>query len=114
MLRGIVTDVLKYGKVETTLMRAKEAQSLVDKMITLGKRGDLHARRQVMSYVFEPEVVYDLFIKPRPNTRTATAGIRAFTNSAQDAATVRKRPYWNSSSRTRKNGVQPALEQWTI
>ncbi len=63
MLRGIVTDVLKYAKVETTLMRAKEAQSIVDKMITLGKRGDLHARRQVMSYVFEPEVVYDLFNK---------------------------------------------------
>ena len=61
MLRGLVTNVLKYGKVETTLMRAKEAQSIVDKMITLGKRGDLHARRQAMAYVYEPAVVYDLF-----------------------------------------------------
>ncbi len=61
MLRGLVTDVIKHGKVNTTLYRAKEARKIVDKMITLGKRGDLHARRQALSYIYEKDVVALLF-----------------------------------------------------
>ena len=46
MLRNLATDVIMYGKNETTATRAKEVRSVVDELITLGKRGDLHARRQ--------------------------------------------------------------------
>ncbi|MCI6271319.1 MAG: 50S ribosomal protein L17 [Erysipelotrichaceae bacterium] len=51
MLRNLATSVLIYGKVETTEMKAMDIRSVVDELITLAKRGDLHARRQVASYV---------------------------------------------------------------
>lgn len=51
MLRNMATDVILYGKIETTEMKAKELRSVVDEMITLGKRGDLHARRQAAAYI---------------------------------------------------------------
>ncbi|MHC1720038.1 MAG: 50S ribosomal protein L17 [Clostridiaceae bacterium] len=66
MLRNLVTSFLKYGKIETTEMRAKETRSIAEKMITLAKRGDLHARRQVLSYVTEEEVVRNLFDNVAP------------------------------------------------
>jgi large subunit ribosomal protein L17 len=47
MLRNMVTSLLEHGRITTTDSRAKELRKLVDRMITLGKRGDLHARRQV-------------------------------------------------------------------
>jgi len=61
MLRGLVTSFLKYGKIETTETRAKETRRIAEKMITLAKRGDLHARRQVLSFVQEEAVVKNLF-----------------------------------------------------
>jgi large subunit ribosomal protein L17 len=66
MLRNLVTSFLKYGKIETTVTRAKETRSLAEKMITLAKRGDLHARRQVLSFVTEEEVVKNLFDNVAP------------------------------------------------
>ncbi len=66
MLRNLVTSFLKYGKIETTETRAKETRSLAEKMITLAKRGDLHARRQVLSFVTEEEVVKNLFDNVAP------------------------------------------------
>lgn len=61
MFRSLVTNFLKYGKIETTETRAKEARRFAEKMITLAKRGDLHARRQVLAFVYEEEVVKNLF-----------------------------------------------------
>lgn len=51
MLRNLATSVIVYGKVETTEMKAMDIRSVVDELITLAKRGDLHARRQAASYV---------------------------------------------------------------
>lgn len=51
MLRNLATEVILRGKIETTEMKAKELRSVVDKLVTLGKRGDLHARRQAAAYV---------------------------------------------------------------
>ncbi|AKX95290.1 50S ribosomal protein L17 [Neomoorella thermoacetica] len=67
MLRNIVTSLLKHGKIETTELRAKELKSLAEKMITLGKRGDLHSRRQALAYLLDEDVVTKLFkeIGPR-------------------------------------------------
>lgn len=61
MLRSLVTNFLKSGRIETTYTRAKETQSIAEKMITLAKRGDLHARRQALAYIHEESVVTDLF-----------------------------------------------------
>jgi large subunit ribosomal protein L17 len=63
LLRSIVTSLLKYGRIETTEARAKELVGIADKMITLGKQGDLHARRQAAAYLMEEDVVKDLFDK---------------------------------------------------
>lgn len=61
MLRNIVTDLLREGRITTTEHRAKEARKTAEKMITLAKRGDLHARRQVLAYVYDEDVVTKLF-----------------------------------------------------
>ena len=51
MLRNLATSVILYGKVETTEAKAKDMRSVVDELITRGKRGDLHARRQAAAYI---------------------------------------------------------------
>ncbi|MFY9174101.1 MAG: 50S ribosomal protein L17 [Peptococcia bacterium] len=61
LLRGITTSLLKHGRIETTEARAKELRSIVEKMISLGKQGDLHARRQAAAFLLEEDVVTDLF-----------------------------------------------------
>ena len=61
MMRNMVTSVLEHERIVTTVPKAKEARRVVDQMITLGKRGDLHARRQAMSYVRSKSVVAKLF-----------------------------------------------------
>ena len=51
MLRNLATSVILYGKVETTEAKAKDMRSVVDELITLGKRGDLSARRQAAAFI---------------------------------------------------------------
>ena len=51
MLRNLATSIIVHGEVETTEAKAKELKSVVDELITLGKRGDLHARRQAAAFV---------------------------------------------------------------
>ncbi|AZV58723.1 50S ribosomal protein L17 [Clostridium sp. AWRP] len=74
MLRSLVTNFLKHGKIQTTVTRAKETRSLAEKMITLAKRGDLHARRQVLSFVTEEEVVKNLFADIAPKYAERNGG----------------------------------------
>lgn len=71
MLRNIVTSLLKEERIETTEQRAKELRRIADRMISLGKQGDLHAKRQVLSYLFDETVVKKLFdeIAPRYSER---------------------------------------------
>ena len=66
VLRNLARDILKHGRVTTTETRAKEARRMVEKMITLGKRGDLHARRQAMAYMMDETVVKTLFDEIAP------------------------------------------------
>ncbi|MBE6037192.1 MAG: 50S ribosomal protein L17 [Clostridiales bacterium] len=61
MLRNLVTDLLREGRITTTVTRAKEARRVAEKMITLGKRGDLHARRQALAFILDEDVVKKLF-----------------------------------------------------
>lgn len=51
LLRDLATDLIINERIETTEARAKELRSVVEKLVTLGKRGDLHARRQAAAYV---------------------------------------------------------------
>lgn len=74
MLRNLVTSFLKSGKIETTETRAKETKRLAEKMITLAKRGDLHARRQVLAFVTEEEVVKNLFENIAPKYAERNGG----------------------------------------
>jgi large subunit ribosomal protein L17 len=71
LLRMLVTALLKNEKIETTSAKAKEIRPLAEKMITLAKRGDLHARRQALSFMQDEIVVSSLFsqIAPRFSTR---------------------------------------------
>jgi large subunit ribosomal protein L17 len=74
MLRNLVTDLLREGRITTTDTRAKEAGREAEKMITLAKRGDLHARRQVMAYVFDETVVKRLFEEIAPKYAERNGG----------------------------------------
>lgn len=74
MLRNLTTSLLKHGKIETTVTRAKETRCLAEKMITLGKRGDLHARRQVLAFVTEETVVTKLFDEIAPQYAERNGG----------------------------------------
>lgn len=60
LIRDLITDLILNGHIETTLSKAKELQRLADKMVTLGKKGDLAARRQAAELIrFEKEVTID-------------------------------------------------------
>src|SRR5690625_3577824 len=59
LIRNLTADVILYGRVETTEAKAKELRSTVEKMITLGKRGDLHARRQAASFLYNKKTEED-------------------------------------------------------
>ena len=74
MLRNLVTDLLREGRISTTLERAKETRRMAEKMITLAKRGDLHARRQVLAYVYDETVVTKLFEEIAPKYEDRNGG----------------------------------------
>jgi large subunit ribosomal protein L17 len=61
LFRGMVTDLLGYEKITTTVARAKEIRRVAEKMVTLGKRGDVAARRQAAAYIYDEKVVSKLF-----------------------------------------------------
>ena len=60
MLRAMVTYLLENGKIETTVTRAKEVAAMAEKMITIGKTGDLHSKRQILAYVTKEDVAKKL------------------------------------------------------
>lgn len=61
MVRNMVTSVFEHERIVTTTPKAKEVRKVVDKMITLAKRGDLHAKRQALSFIRSSDVVAKLF-----------------------------------------------------
>ncbi|ADU65116.1 50S ribosomal protein L17 [Desulfurispirillum indicum] len=89
MMRNLASSLILHGRIETTLARAKAIRPYVEKLITLGKKGDLHARRVVLSRVPNKNVVGTLFheVAPRFNeraggyTRIYKTGYRAGDNA---------------------------------
>ena len=84
MLRAMVTFLLENGKIETTVTRAKEVQSLTEKMITIAKEDTLHNKRLVMAFVTKEDVTHKLFSEIAPKyadrqggyTRIVKIGLR--------------------------------------
>lgn len=74
MLRGMVTYLLENGKIETTLTRAKEVGALTEKMITIGKKNTLAARRQALAFITKEDVVKKLFDKIAPEFADKNGG----------------------------------------
>ncbi|MBR3296275.1 MAG: 50S ribosomal protein L17 [Firmicutes bacterium] len=66
MLRNLVTDLFRYGRIQTTDCRAKEARREAEKLITLAKKNDLHAKRQALAYIKDEDVVAKLFDEIAP------------------------------------------------
>ena len=84
MFRNMVTSLFEHERIVTTTEKAKEARPIAEKMITLAKRGDLHARRQALSFIRSKDVVEKLFTEIKDNfedrkggyTRIIKTGVR--------------------------------------
>ena len=74
LLRNLVTSLLEFEKIETTDAKAKELRKVADKMITWGKRGDLHARRQALVVINDKKIVQKLFNDIAPRFRERGGG----------------------------------------
>jgi large subunit ribosomal protein L17 len=90
MFRNMVTSFLEHEKITTTDAKAKELRSIAEKMITLGKKGDLHAMRQAASYIRDKKIVTKLFTSIAPRyqerpggyTRIIKLGLRSGDNAS--------------------------------
>lgn len=84
MLRAMVTYLFENGKIETTVTRAKEVRSMAEKMVTLGKKEDLHSKRQIFSYITKETVAKKVIDEYAPKyadrnggyTRIIKTGVR--------------------------------------
>ncbi|MCX6021053.1 MAG: 50S ribosomal protein L17 [Chloroflexi bacterium] len=74
MYRTLVTDLLRHGHIKTTEPKAKEIRSMAEQMITLGKRGDLHARRQALAFITDETVVHKVFAEIAPRFAARQGG----------------------------------------
>ena len=74
LLRHLTTALIRHGKIETTEQKAKELRSTAEKMITLGKQGDLAARRLALAYILDEAVVKNLFDVIAPKYKNRNGG----------------------------------------
>ena len=61
LLRGLTTELIRYGRIRSTLAHVKEVRKTADHMVTLAKDGSLHARRQALGYLYDKQLVHALF-----------------------------------------------------
>ena len=83
LLRQQVTDLLENGKMETTFYRAKEVQPVVEKMITLGKKGGLTAYRRALGYITKESVANKLFKEIAPKYADRNGGYTRVTRTGE-------------------------------
>ncbi len=74
MLRNMVTSLMSHERIQTTLAKAKEVRKLADRVITMAKRGDLHARRQALALMTDKGVVSKLFSEIGPRFQNRAGG----------------------------------------
>ncbi len=91
ILRNIVTSLLRHERIQTTEPRAKELNAVAEKMITLAKKGDLHAKRQALAFLLDEDVVKKLFDTIGPKYADRSGGytrIMKLGHRRGDAASV--------------------------
>ena len=66
LFSNLTGALVTHGRIKTTLAKAKEVRPVAEKMVTLGKRGDLHARRQAIAFLRSKDAVHDLFHQVGP------------------------------------------------
>ena len=81
LLRQLVTDLLENGKIETTFYRAKEVQPVVEKMITLGKKGGLANYRRALAFITKEDVANKLFKEIAPKYAERNGGYTRVTRT---------------------------------
>jgi large subunit ribosomal protein L17 len=74
LFRNLITELLRHERIETTEAKAKAVRADVEKMITLAKRGDVHARRLAARTILDPEIVKKLFDKLGPRYKDRRGG----------------------------------------
>ena len=74
LFRNLVTDLLRYERIITTEAKAREVRGLAERVITMGKRGDLHSRRRAMGFVYDKKVVEKVFAELGPRYSTRPGG----------------------------------------
>jgi large subunit ribosomal protein L17 len=74
LFRNLVTDLLRHEKIITTEAKAKEVRGLAERVITMGKRGDLHARRRAMGFVYDKKIVEKVFDELGPRYASRPGG----------------------------------------
>ncbi|WP_013324964.1 50S ribosomal protein L17 [Gloeothece verrucosa] len=74
LLRALTTELIRHGKITTTLTRAKAVRAHAEKMITLAKDGSLAARRQAMGYIYDKQLVHKLFEKAQERYSNRNGG----------------------------------------
>ena len=120
MFRNMVTSFLNHEKITTTDAKAKELRRVAEKLITLGKRGDLHARRQALAYVRDKAVVAKLFSELSPRfaqrpggyTRIVKLGARRGDNAPISLLELVKEPYApRAAKRPAEAAGSPPAEQ---
>jgi large subunit ribosomal protein L17 len=79
LLANLVGSLIEHKQIRTTLAKAKAVRPVAEKMVTLAKRGDLHARRQAVGFLYSKKVVKELFDVVAPAARTRVGGYTRIT-----------------------------------
>lgn len=101
LLRNMVTSLFEHGRIQTTDAKAKEVRRVAEKLITLGRKGSLHARRQALGYMRSKDVVAKLFeeiapkftTRPGGYTRIIKTGFRRGDNASLSVLELVAEPY---------------------
>jgi len=118
ILRNMVTDLFKHGRVTTTLAKAKELRRLADRMITLAKRGDLASRRRALAFIKDKNVVKKLFNQLREKyldrsggyTRIIKIGPRRGDSSIMAIVELVEERLATKGSKLKKEKIKKVLE----
>ena len=117
LYRNLVTDLLRYERITTTEAKAKEIRPMAERIITLGRKGDLHSRRQAMRFVYDPSVVKKVFdvigprMADRPGGYLRITGLEPRKGDGARMATIELVDYVDAPPTPRPNRVTAAPAQ---
>lgn len=109
LLRSLVTALFQYGRITTTESKAKELRHVADKMISLAKRGDLHARRQAEAFIMDKAVTKKLFDETAKKYTERNGGYTRVLNLKLVSVTMHRRQLSSSLTEIRRNAPEGAF-----